>query len=145
MPKDFSSTLEKSTHRPNWTQQEIADKVELGRTAITEIVKNINFDKIDNDYESGKSISDVAQFHGLDIPVTWAILQEGKSDDERIESFLGQPPYLFNVWNFQDLDDRLGIHHEMNIPGQIALHYLYYFTKQGETILDPMAGGGCTL
>jgi len=44
----------------------------MDQTSITKIVKNSNFTKIHNSIKSGKSIPDVAQFHGLDIPVTWA-------------------------------------------------------------------------
>lgn len=48
----------------------------LTQQAVSTVTKNANSDKICNAVKSGKSISEVAKFYGLDIPVTWAIVLE---------------------------------------------------------------------
>jgi hypothetical protein len=51
-----------------------------------------------------------------------------------------------DVWNFSQCDDRFGLKdYPGRIPGQIAQNVLYYYTKPGDFIIDPMAGGGTTL
>ena len=53
---------------------------------------------------------------------------------------------LYNVWNFGKCDDRFGItDFEGRIPGQIIMNLLYYFTNEGDLIVDPMAGSGTTI
>ncbi len=51
---------------------------------------------------------------------------------------------VYNVWNFQR-DVMLGQEHPGNIPGQIALNILHYYTSEGDLVIDPMAGGGSTI
>jgi DNA modification methylase len=45
-------------------------------------------------------------------------------------------------WYFNDLDQRFGDNWPGQIPAQLVAHTLFYFTKQGDLVLDPMAGGG---
>jgi len=47
----------------------------------------------------------------------------------------------YDVWNFR-LDERFGWKYPGNIPAEIVANTLYFFTKQGDLIIDPMAGGG---
>jgi len=55
-------------------------------------------------------------------------------------------PQLYNVWNFSSCDPRFGDEHfEGRIPGQIVQNVLYYFTCEGDLVVDPMAGSGTTL
>lgn len=54
-------------------------------------------------------------------------------------------PRLYNVWNFKQRDPRLGESYPGNIPGQIVMNVLYYYTQQGDLVVDPMAGGGSTI
>jgi len=54
-------------------------------------------------------------------------------------------PQIYDVWNFQSLDEDMGIDYPGRIPGQLVLNVLYYFTKQGDLVIDPMAGGGTTM
>lgn len=52
----------------------------------------------------------------------------------------------FNLWNFQNNDDRYGIEgYPGRIPGQIIENVLHYYTKPFDTVVDPMAGGGTTI
>jgi len=50
-----------------------------------------------------------------------------------------------DIWNFSQCDDRFGNDYPGRIPGQIVLNLLYYYTKENDLIIDPMAGGGVSL
>ncbi len=54
-------------------------------------------------------------------------------------------PKIYDIWNFQGIDDRFGQPHPGNIPAGIILNTLYYYTKEGDLVVDPMAGGGVTI
>jgi ParB-like chromosome segregation protein Spo0J len=48
----------------------------------------------------------------------------------------------FDVWNFPKLDERFGKKYPGQIPADIVFNTLYFFTKQHDLVVDPMAGGG---
>jgi len=48
----------------------------------------------------------------------------------------------FDVWNFAFIDERYGVDCPGRIPYQIIANVLHYFTKEGDKVVDPMAGGG---
>jgi len=50
-----------------------------------------------------------------------------------------------DVWNIPACDDRYGTDYPGRIPGQIVLNVLYYYTDEGDLVIDPMAGGGVTI
>lgn len=55
-------------------------------------------------------------------------------------------PQIYNVWNFAGCDEKYGVQdYPGRIPGQIVENVLYYFTNEGDLIVDPMAGSGTTL
>lgn len=54
-------------------------------------------------------------------------------------------PKVYNIWNFAGRNEELGVEYPGNIPGEIALNIIYYYTKEGDLIVDPMAGGGSTI
>lgn len=134
-----------------WNQKTIAEKVGLDRTTISKNVKNANFGKIHNSYhDDQKSISELSEFYGYDTQVIWSILLEGLSDQEKFNLFYEHTKKeckweLYNIWNFSNRDDRLGIQADGNIAGQIVMNLLYYYTEQSDLVLDPMAGGGSTV
>jgi ParB family transcriptional regulator, chromosome partitioning protein len=81
---------------------------------------------------------------------SWVARLEGKTDLDRFAMFgkaeyQNDAPRVYNVWNFMQLDPRLGQKHPGQIPGQIAMNVLYYYTKPGDMVIDPMAGGGSTI
>ena len=47
----------------------------------------------------------------------------------------------WDQWNFNECDERFGDDWPGRIPAQLVAHTLFYFTKPGELVLDPMAGG----
>ena len=127
--------------RLGWTREEIAKAVGLSRTRITEIVGNIIFDKTDNLLAEGRSMDYIAKHYHIDLPLAWAIRLEGKTDQEKFKE-LGWGLRTWNQWNFNECDDRFGDDWPGRIPAQLVGHTLFYFSKKGEFVLDPMAGGG---
>lgn len=53
-------------------------------------------------------------------------------------------PTPYDVWSFRH-DPAFGIPHPGSIPPAIVAHALHYFTRPGDLVVDPMAGGGTTL
>jgi DNA modification methylase len=51
---------------------------------------------------------------------------------------------IYNVWNISKLDQRFGIEHPGQIPGQIIVNVIYHYLPKTAVIVDPMAGGGTT-
>lgn len=52
---------------------------------------------------------------------------------------------VYDVWNFASRDPNLGVEWPGNIPGQIAMNVMHYYTKAEDLVVDPMAGGGSTI
>lgn len=135
-----------------WTREEIGEKFGLAQETVRDIGGELTsqFTTIQEQFERGKSVAETAEYYGLDDITTWAIVLQGKSDEQRFKLFgsgeyQNDSPRLYNVWNFTRRDQRLGARHPGNIPGQIAMSVLYYYTQQGDSVADPMAGGGSTI
>jgi len=135
-----------------WTNIEIGKYFGLTEGAVRDIRKNFDVEvsAIQDQYKKRKSVEEIAKFYNLDDVTTWAIILQGKNDIERFQLFgssehQDDAPRIYNVWNFVGCDPRLGEDHPGRIPGQIALNLLYYYTEQGNLVVDPMAGGGSTI
>lgn len=143
----------------DWTQDEIGDQFRLARNTISDIVGKLDFEKTDiiDDFDKKKkSIHEIAKFKDLDITTTWNIVLENKKDIDKFKYFAmkkhggnkdygNNSPKVYNHWNFPNKDIRLGMSYPGNIPGQIVMNLLYYYTEQGDLVVDPMAGGGSTI
>jgi len=55
---------------------------------------------------------------------------------------LGWGLRAWDNWNFNDLDRRFGDEWPGQIPAQLVGHTLHYFSKIGDLVFEPMAGGG---
>ncbi len=73
--------------------------------------------------------------------MVWSVALEGKSDQERFKA-LNWGLRAWDLWNFNDVDQRFGDEWPGQIPAQLVGHTLYYFTQEGDLVFDPMAGGG---
>jgi hypothetical protein len=51
----------------------------------------------------------------------------------------------YNVWTFNTCNSNFGARYPGRIPGQIVIHTLYFFTEQGDLVIDPMAGSGTVI
>jgi len=56
----------------------------------------------------------------------------------------GFRPTPYDVWAFKH-DRAFGIPHPGSIPPGIVAHALHYYTRPGDLVVDPMAGGGTAL
>ena len=52
---------------------------------------------------------------------------------------------LYNVWPVFQLDPRYGTDYPGRTPHQIIVNLLYYYTIEGDLVVDPFAGGGTTI
>jgi len=59
-----------------------------------------------------------------------------------VELLREEHPKGFNWGAFHRGDERFGDDWPGRIPAQLIAHTLFYFTKPGDLVLDPMAGGG---
>ena len=122
---------------------------QVSKSQVYEISDNTNFSKIGqsiNEYiEKGDSIEELAGKLYIDHTLAWAIHLNGKPDDERL-SKLQIEPKRFTAWNFTGCSPLMG-KSDFNgrIPGEFPLNFMYWFTKQDDLVVDPMAGGGITL
>lgn len=131
--------------RLGWTQAEIGDAlgVTQGRVSqdslkIQEVGKLIIQQLAD-----GHDVAEVANRNGVPVALVQAIALDGKTDAERF-SALGINCRPYDVWNFSTCHDLMGDAHPGRIPGEIVAHVLYFFTKCGDVVFDPMAGSGTT-
>jgi hypothetical protein len=132
-----------------WTQREIGNVLGLVHSTVNDVVGKFPTQLFDQEYQSGMTPEEIASSHNLDEPLVWSIILKDKDDIERFNLFgrndKEKIPQIYNIWNFVDRDPRLGVKYAGNIPGQIAMNVLYHYTKQGDLVVDPMAGGGSTI
>jgi len=113
----------------------------MSRGRITQIVNNANFGEINNLLSQGRDMEYIARHYNMDLPLVWALRLEGKTDQEKFKE-LGWGLRTWDQWNFNECDERFGDDWPGRIPAQLIAHTLFYFTKPGDLVLDPMAGGG---
>jgi len=75
--------------------------------------------------------------------MVWSMALEGKNDLQRFQE-LRWGLRTWDLWEWNDCDKRFGDQWPGRIPAQMIAHILFYFSKQEDLILDPMAGGGVT-
>lgn len=152
-------------HLLGWSGEEIGMLVGLSGEGIRLIKTSFKENLISciNSYQKGKSIEKIASDNGFNIPLAYAVVLNEEDDKKRVEEFSkkqveesskNKSPILklYDVWNFSERDERLGIIEDSNgneikgiIPGQIPLNVLYYYSKPGDLVVEPMAGGGSTI
>jgi len=78
-----------------------------------------------------------------------ALLLKGKSvreTEKAIQELINFEPEVFDVWNIAGCNPLFGMEEaEGRIPGQIIQNILHYYTREGDLVVDPMAGGGTTI
>jgi len=124
-----------------WSPEKIAEAVALSRTRTSEIVGNANFGKIDTLLSEGHDMDYIASHYQMDLALAWSLRLERMTDQERFKE-LGWGLRTWDQWNFNECDERFGDDWPGRIPAQLVAHTLFYFTKPGDLVLDPMAGGG---
>lgn len=94
-----------------------------------------------SDFERGFAVPQVAEKHGWSEPLLWSLKLEGKNDLDKCEE-LRWEIRPWNYWEWFEPDKRFGDECPGRIPAQIIANILYFFSEEGDLVLDPMAGGG---
>jgi transcriptional regulator with XRE-family HTH domain len=145
-------------NRLGWTQEQIAEVVGISQGRVAQIINNTNFGEINNLLTQGREMDYIARHYHMDLALAWALRLEGKTDQEKFKE-LGWGLRTWDQWNFNEClpreihvndkqsvfhlgDERFGDDWPGRIPAQLVAHTLFYFTKPGNLVLDPMAGGG---
>jgi len=125
-----------------WTQENIAVKAGYkDKSGVSKMLKNTNFGNFQHFLKQGNTLQKALEVFGYDYPMAYSILFKDKSDQERFKE-LEWGLRTWDYWNFNDCDQRFGEDWPGRIPAQLVAHTMYYFTKQGDRVFDPMAGGG---
>ena len=127
--------------RLGWPQENISETVGIKQQRISQITNNANFGNIGNLLSQGRDMEYIARHYNMDLPLAWALRLQGKTDQEKFKE-LGWGIRPWDQWNFNECDERFGDDWPGRIPAQLVAHTLFYFTKSGDLVLDPMAGGG---
>jgi len=141
-----------------WTQEEIAETTGITQGRISQNINNGEIAKINNSISDwlsqGKTVEEAAEKLEIDATLAWAIHLQGKDDDTRLDLLtkglndekIKLSPNCYDVWNYSKCMPLTGKNdYPGRIPGQLIINILYFFTSQGDLVIDPMAGGGTTL
>jgi len=124
-----------------WTQTEIAGHSGTTQKTVSNDLSNFADSGI---FTTGHAPEEIARRYGLPLPVVHAKMLDGKNDAERLKH-LGIKLQPYDVWHFTSCHDLMGDKHPGRIPGELVTHALYFYTKPGDLVIDPMAGSGTTL
>lgn len=80
---------------------------------------------------------------GWDSEIKLKITEQIPKTDIELMAEFDKNPRPYDVWNFK-LDSRFGKPYPGQIPADIIFQTLYFYTEQGNKVVDPMAGGGVT-
>ncbi|MBW2558596.1 MAG: MerR family transcriptional regulator [Deltaproteobacteria bacterium] len=127
--------------RLGWSQEKIAEVVGLDRSVISKNVQNTKISDMHTLLAQGHDMEYIARHYNMDLPLAWALRLEGKTDQEKFKE-LGWGLRTWDQWSFNECDERFGDDWPGRIPAQLIAHTLFFFTKPGDLVLDPMAGGG---
>ena len=88
---------------------------------------------LNTDLSRGFTVAQVAEKHGWTEPMVWSLALEGKEDLERFKE-LGWGLRTWNLWNWNDCDQRFGDNWPGRIPARMIAHSLYYFSGQNDLV-----------
>ena len=71
-----------------WSQEKIGLEVGLSRTGVeTVLTESAKLQKtLKTAFTKEKPIEEIAEYHGLDLQTTYALILQGNSDEERFET-----------------------------------------------------------
>ena len=127
------------------SQDRIAKRLDVPQQTISRHLPKmpVMANPVNSDLLRGFTVSQVAEKHNWTEPMVWSLALEDKEDLERFKE-VGWGLRTWDQWEVNDCDKRFGDDWPGRIPAQLIAHILYYFSKQKDLILDPMAGGGMT-
>ncbi len=126
-------------------QDRIAKRLDLIRTSLHYHLSKMPVlaNSTNADLSRGFTVPQVAEKHNWTEPMVWSLALEDKKDLDRFKE-IGWGLRTWDQWEWNDCDKRFGDDWPGRIPAQLIAHILFYFSKQNDLILDPMAGGGVT-
>lgn len=130
-------------HRLGIPQERIAHQTGLNQTTVAELIKQeeILLSPVRNALRQKQKPETVAKALAAPPALVWSLHLEGLSDEERFEK-LGWDPQNYGHLYWENPDPRFGDEWPGRIPAELVGHTLRYCTKQGDLVMDPMAGGG---
>ena len=126
-------------------QDRIAKRLGLARTSLLHHLSKmpeLAF-STNADLSRGFTVSQVAEKHNWTNPMVLSQALKDKNDFERFKE-IGWGLRTWDLWEWNDCDQRFGDDWPGRIPAQLIAHILFYFSNSGDLVLDPMAGGGVT-
>ena len=129
-----------------WTNSEIGELLGVSYKTIERDGQNCETAKMSIRDLASQHIErhEIARRFNLPPVLVEAITLEGLDDAERMKR-LGIKIQPYDVWQFPSCHDLMGDNHPGRVPGELVCHVLYFFTKPGDLVVDPMAGSGTTL
>lgn len=126
-------------------QNRIAKRLGLVRTSLFYHLSKMPVlaNSANADLSRGFSVAQVAEKHGWTDPMVWSLALKNKGDHERFKA-LGWGLRTWDNWGWTECDKRFGDDRAGRIPAQLIAHILFYFSRPGDLVLDPMAGVGVT-
>ena len=120
------------------SHQEVADRFGVARSTVTERWNEFR-EAVRAAYEAGALKREVAERFRLAIEDVDAILQQFDPEP------LNFSPASGSLWSGFRIDERFGRRHPGNLPAELVRNVLHYFSRPGDVVVDPFAGGGVVL
>jgi hypothetical protein len=96
---------------------------------------------LNEDMQNGFTVAQVAEKHGWPESLVRSVKLAEKEDLAKYQE-LQWGLRTWDDWKWTDCDKRFGAEWPGRIPAQLIAHIPYYFSKPGDLVIDPMAGGG---
>uniref|UniRef100_A0A6M3M3Z8 Putative methyltransferase n=1 Tax=viral metagenome TaxID=1070528 RepID=A0A6M3M3Z8_9ZZZZ len=120
------------------TQEQVAETFGVTQPRISQVWSSFR-DNVKKLYAEDRLLKrEVAENVGLNVDEVDKILQE-YGDPLNFEQMTG------TWWPEFGLDDRFGKDHKSNLPADLVRNVLALYTKPGDVVLDPAAGGGVVI
>lgn len=120
------------------THEEVAERFGVARSTVTARWNDFR-DEVKSAYESGLLKKEVAARFSLTPEEVDAILRQYDPEPVNFQ------PVPTSIWTGFTFDERFGQRYPGNIPALLVKNLLYFWSRPGDVILDPFAGGGTVL
>ncbi len=124
-------------------QERISARMDIPqKTVFNHLAKLATLPKwLNSELEKGFTVTQIAEKHGWPEPMVWSLKLKEEDDMAKYHE-LQWGIRTWDDWKWTDCDKRFGDEWPGRIPAQLIAHILYYFSKPGDLVIDPMAGGG---
>lgn len=130
--------------RLGWTQKEIAEATELNQSNVSRAICEIreSLKSIKAQLAKAHQTDKIAEAYNMPLILATALDLDRVRDDRDRAKQLGVNIRPHDAWQFRDCRDLFGHDYPGRIPGDLLWNVLYFYTKQNDIVLDPMAGSG---